>query len=138
MFVPQGSESAVPNLKKKAAEKTKPAASAPAAKEVKPQPKASEAEPFPPEIAGVPAIPSIDMPDDDAPWVPETDSVPADDLDWMAPPAWPEEYSEEAGVSVLPPAPQEKQKEYIPAEPVQMNAWLEAAEKFIWIRRLSR
>ena len=47
----------------------------------------------------------------------------------MAPPAWPEEYSEEAGVSVLPPAPQEKQKEYIPAEPVQMNAWLEAAEK---------
>ena len=129
MFVPQGSESAVPNLKKKAAEKTKPAASAPAAKEVKPQPKASEAEPFPSEIAGVPAIPSIDMPDDDAPWVPETDSVPADDLDWMAPPAWPEEYSEEAGVSVLPPAPQEKQKEYIPAEPVQMNAWLEAAEK---------
>ena len=69
------------------------------------------------------------MPDDDASWVPETDSVPADDLDWMAPPAWPEEYSEEAGVSVLPPAPQEKQKEYIPAEPVQMNAWLEAAEK---------
>ena len=129
VFVPQGSESAVPNLKKKAAEKTKPAASAPAAKEVKPQPKASEAEPFPPEIAGVPAIPSIDMPDDDAPWVPETDSVPADDLDWMAPPAWPEEYSEEAGVSVLPPAPQGKQKEYIPAEPVQMNAWLEAAEK---------
>ena len=56
VFVPQGSESAVPNLKKKAAEKTKPAASAPAAKEVKPQPKASEAEPFPPEIAGVPAI----------------------------------------------------------------------------------
>lgn len=57
----------------------------------------------------------------------------------MAPP-WlgPEEYSEEAGVSVLPPAPQEKQKEYIPAEPVQMNAWLEAAERFIWIRRLSR
>ena len=54
VFVPQGSESAVPNLKKKAAEKTKPAASAPAAKEVKPQPKASEAEPFPPEIAGVP------------------------------------------------------------------------------------
>lgn len=46
VFVPQGSESAVPNLKKKAAEKTKPAASAPAAKEVKPQPKASEAEPF--------------------------------------------------------------------------------------------
>ena len=30
---------------------------------------------------------------------------------------------------MLPPAPQEKQKEYIPAEPVQMNAWLEAAEK---------
>lgn len=104
VFVPQGSESAVPNLKKKAAEKSKPAAAAP-------------------------AIPSIDMPDDDAPWVPETDSVPPDDLDWMAPPAWPEEYSEEAGVSVLPPAPQEKQKEYIPAEPVQMNAWLEAAEK---------
>lgn len=72
VFVPQGSESAVPNLKKKAAEKSKPAAAAP---------------------------------------------------------AWPEEYSEEAGVSVLPPAPQEKQKEYIPAEPVQMNAWLEAAEK---------
>ncbi|WP_418819495.1 DNA polymerase III subunit gamma/tau [Parasutterella excrementihominis] len=102
---------------------------APAAKEVNPQPKAPEAEPFPPEIAAAPAIPSIDMPDDDAPWVPETDSVPPDDLDWMAPPAWPEEYSEEAGVSVLPPAPQEKQKEYIPAEPVQMNAWLEAAEK---------
>ena len=75
VFVPQGSESAVPNLKKKAAEKSKPAAAAP------------------------------------------------------APSAWPEEYSEEAGVSVLPPAPQEKQKEYIPAEPVQMNAWLEAAEK---------
>lgn len=72
VFVPQGSESAVPNLKKKAAEKSKPAAAAP---------------------------------------------------------AWSEEYSEEAGVSVLPPAPQEKQKEYIPAEPVQMNAWLEAAEK---------
>ena len=129
VFVPQGSESAVPNLKKKAAEKAKPAAAAPAAKEVNPQPKAPEAEPFPPEIAAAPAIPSIDMPDDDAPWVPETDSVPPDDLDWMAPPAWPEEYSEEAGVSVLPPAPQEKQKEYIPAEPVQMNAWLEAAEK---------
>lgn len=129
VFVPQGSESAVPNLKKKAAEKSKPAAAAPAAKEVNPQPKAPEAEPFPPEIAAAPAIPSIDMPDDDAPWVPETDSVPPDDLDWMAPPAWPEEYSEEAGVSVLPPAPQEKQKEYIPAEPVQMNAWLEAAEK---------
>ena len=129
VFVPQGSESAVPNLKKKAAEKSKPAAAAPAAKEVNPQPKAPEAEPFPPEIAAAPAILSIDMPDDDAPWVPETDSVPPDDLDWMAPPAWPEEYSEEAGVSVLPPAPQEKQKEYIPAEPVQMNAWLEAAEK---------
>lgn len=76
VFVPQGSESAVPNLKKKAAEKSKPAAAAPAAKEVNPQPKAPEAEPFPPEIAAAPAIPSIDMPDDDAPWVPETDSVP--------------------------------------------------------------
>ena len=128
VFVPQGSESAVPNLKK-AAGKSKTAAISQTVKEVRAQPKAADAESFPTVAADAQMIPSIDMPDDDAPWVPETDSMPADDLDWMAPPAWPEEYSEEAGGSALPPAPQEKQREYIPSEPVRMNVWLEAAEK---------
>lgn len=128
VFIPQGSESAVPNLKKPV-EKPETAAISQTVKEDRDQSKAPGAEPFPQEVADAPATPLIDMPDDDAPWVPETDSVPADDLDWTPPPAWPEEYSEEAGVSVLPPAPQEKQREYIPSEPVQMNVWLEAAEK---------
>lgn len=128
VFVPQGSESAVPNLKK-AAGKSKTAAISQTVKEVRAQPKAADAESFPTVATDAQMIPSIDMPDDDAPWVPETDSIPADDLDWIAPPAWPEEYSEEAGGPALPPAPQEKQREYVPSEPVRMNVWLEAAEK---------